>query len=273
MKKTLITLTLLAVSGASASAALLGQWDFENTLDPTSAGSSGTASGQFNYATSLTANTVLGDYVTATDMGKGAGLLSGSRIKLENSAAIGTIISSLTPSKSFTLSSYIYFMGVEGDNLSIFGTGNNDKAGLSLGIASTSGGYCFDYLTKAKAHQKTGLISGLTTNTWLHVAISYDSATSTATWYLNGASVATQTIAIDFEKPETGAGCAIGANGLNQTQGQANMILDKVQVYDVALSQADIVKNAGMTKPVPEPATATLSLLALAGLAARRRRK
>ncbi len=41
-------------------------------------------------------------------------------------------------------------------------------------------------------------------------------------------------------------------------------------LFDSAVTVADAIE---LNKAVPEPATATLSLLALAGLAARRRRK
>ncbi len=66
---------------------------------------------------------------------------------------------------------------------------------------------------------------------------------------------------------------------LNELGGDADLGLKAVYVYDHNLTDSttvtltDAAKTAYQAQVVPEPATATLSLLALAGLAARRRRK
>ncbi len=52
----------------------------------------------------------------------------------------------------------------------------------------------------------------------------------------------------------------------------ANGVIDSLVTFDEALT-GDALTYAYKTYTIPEPATATLSLLALAGLAARRRRK
>ena len=55
----------------------------------------------------------------------------------------------------------------------------------------------------------------------------------------------------------------------------ASSIFSNVQTEDVYV-EYQVIDNVGsliVTKPIPEPTTATLSLLALAGLCARRRRK
>ncbi len=53
--------------------------------------------------------------------------------------------------------------------------------------------------------------------------------------------------------------------------GSANGVVERITVYEGALTGTTLAHAAQSS--VPEPATATLSLLALAGLAARRRRK
>ena len=63
----------------------------------------------------------------------------------------------------------------------------------------------------------------------------------------------------------------------NNTNQNVYMYLDDIKVYtfDTSASSLDVVKTAliPVAPAVPEPTAATLSLLALAGLAARRRRK
>lgn len=54
----------------------------------------------------------------------------------------------------------------------------------------------------------------------------------------------------------------------NKIQGSESVVFDNVTIWNRALSASEV---SGLV--VPEPTTATLSLLALAGLAARRRRK
>ena len=44
-------------------------------------------------------------------------------------------------------------------------------------------------------------------------------------------------------------------------------------IYDLSSIKGDVDAIKGYMKSIPEPTTATLSLLALCGLAARRRRK
>ncbi len=59
-------------------------------------------------------------------------------------------------------------------------------------------------------------------------------------------------------------------NGVDM-KGSAPTVVEHFMWFNSAVSTTDITTIAA--KAVPEPATATLSLLALAGLAARRRRK
>lgn len=92
-------------------------------------------------------------------------------------------------------------------------------------------------------------------------------STSALTLYYNGEAVATATLAkgnCTAEKLDT---FAIGGRNIGNGN-STDFSFTNVQLYSGVLSETQISQLS-----VPEPTTATLSLLALAGLAARRRRK
>ncbi len=62
-----------------------------------------------------------------------------------------------------------------------------------------------------------------------------------------------------------------GNDALNGTKANLDGVVDSIAVFDHAMNAGNV--KYYMQTSIPEPATATLSLLALAGLAARRRRK
>ena len=116
----------------------------------------------------------------------------------------------------------------------------------------------------------TTQVDGTTDNTVLasdvFTYVTVTMAEGAFNFYMNGELVATasKTGLMDGEITSLGLGGWAG--------GSPNSILDytlgSLAVYDGAMSAAEV---KGLI--IPEPATATLSLLALAGLAARRRRR
>ena len=294
MKKTFI-LSLMAVSTFAANADLVAQWDFEGNVNEKSGIATSVQQGTPSYVDSLTANTVLPGGQVATSASLGLGIVLSQTNKDDNSTAtwlsLGSTVykETIVPSKDFTLSAYINFIDFTGnDVIAILGTGNKTGTGMAFGIRrEDKGSYSITLTTKNKAHNTTGALTALTAETWHHVAVSYTTTGTQeapnqgkATFYLDGVQVATEVVVWDWNAVTGGVGSAIGALGQEETYGYAgSMTLDHVQVFDAALSQADILSNAGLvaytppTPAIPEPATATLSLLALAALAARRRRK
>ncbi len=281
MKKTLITLAALTAASV-ANATLLGEWNFENEL-----GQNGQAYGEPTYTESVNAcdlNVPGSSYMVSTDMGTGIAVTGKtSYVKLVGD---GAYCDAMKLTKSFTLSSYVNFSAGFSDIAAIFGTGSNSSAGLAVGIKASGSGYTFDLLNKSKWHGSDNnsdaishmdTITALTADTWHHVALSYsydaEAGTGTATWYLNGSVAATQSITNTSMSETNTAGSAIGNTSVDTfSDFDGSLKLDKVQLFDTALTQAEIVTAAGLMT-IPEPTTATLSLLALAGLAARRRRK
>jgi len=112
----------------------------------------------------------------------------------------------------------------------------------------------------------------LKVNQWYHLAVSYNKGTNTATYYVNGDSVGTKTIT-GASKTPTNQGSAIGSSCQdlvnNAVRDDFNGFVADLSVINSALTQAEIKKAAGL---IPEPTTALLSVLALCGLAVRRRR-
>ena len=98
-----------------------------------------------------------------------------------------------------------------------------------------------------------------------------DTTSQTFTIYKDGAQIGQWT----NWNTDTGLnGAQLGGRwgGGNRLTGDASVDFDNVTIWNNALT-ADEVSSIVIAPAIPEPTTATLSLLALAGLAARRRRK
>ena len=113
------------------------------------------------------------------------------------------------------------------------------------------------------------------TNQWYQVGLSVtdalESNKSVWTLYINGEVVATKT---DDTRTISFSNVALFEGADHTSNGRYTGYVDDIQFYNVSsLDDAKSIMSAQAARLVPEPTTATLSLLALAGLAARRRRK
>ncbi len=270
MKKTIIA--LLALSGV-AGAFTDTVWNFENTTATSSGVSNDGAfkpSGTATYVeTGLTLGTEFGNYSLNADLGYAIDLTSSQWTTTAGSAYWGDgpgYIRLGRNGQSFTLITYVKFDSVSGEQF-LFGTGSGNAAGVAFGIDNGK----LDLLAKGKAHHVLTGNYTLSANTWYNLAVSYDQATGVASFYVNGDSVGSLTglNAIDCADGG-GAASAFGSGSSDSLQGEFAGEIAQFQILSGAKTKAEILSAANL---VPEPATATLSLLALAGLAARRRRR
>lgn len=257
MKKTIIA--LLALSGVAladyswdASQNYSYTWDFSQTNTQ-------------NNQTGVLGGTVSNTFVTETVDGVGTALKKGTAAGQywetgTNSFLHDAITAATTSNATLTLTLDYYYTGAQwGENILHVGANGTGLAfGLSNGYMSVATGTATDSeFAAAKSDIR------LATNAWN--AITFTLSNNQWTASLNGETSAATTLgsitwnadSAEVNKYSIGIkapGWNSGATGLNDSGCKiANM-------------------TVAYTAPVPEPATATLSLLALAGLAMRRRR-
>ena len=285
MKKTLIALmTLAGIAGASTTT----YWNFEESANATGANKyTGTDTSVSYTETEKTTGSIFGDESMTTPLGFAATYTAGASYTIANgsSALATTLVTGANATTSFTLMSYVKFDGTSGEQF-FFGTGTTNLGGLALGIHEG----CFDFLVKSVNHYSTTAGGGwgyqVTAGEWHHYAVSYDASTNQATLFVDGTSQGAITMNrkngdIDFNTNIGKKGDGMTADGTPDfifgaasTHGPQDDFAGSIAQFQIisgaALDAAGVKAAANL---VPEPATATLSLLALAGLCARRRRK
>lgn len=133
----------------------------------------------------------------------------------------------------------------------------------NLVLSSSNGNAASFGNSTARFWTDTGITVGNANNETLTVI--QDAATSTISFYLNGSLVSS----VDNWNCAAMTGAQFGATfGGGNKIGDVN--IDNLAIWDRALTSAEVATLTGAS--VPEPYTATLSLLALGALALRRRR-
>ncbi len=265
MKKTIITAAFALGLTASASAAsLVAEWDgFTNLTNG-------------NYTLSLAGGSVNGEGVLHVDSTNGTYT---DRPTVDISAAALTLSDGM--SVSFTAKSYntwgnrtlVSFASEAYDFTFAFGTA---KGGAANFYFNGSDGRVADIGTQGSISPGSDFAVFTLTSAVIN-------GVNTFTVYMNGAQVAqgstsatTGTGNGDCETlmSSTLSRLTLGGWSGNSDGGNIAFDIDHLALHDGALSATEaLALYQDWTKAVPEPATATLSLLALAGLAARRRRK
>lgn len=103
---------------------------------------------------------------------------------------------------------------------------------------------------------------------WVHLAITYDDATNTRNFYVNGIHYNVTTVTAENAGSNQSTDLYFGRYTVNNSH-YFNGALDDVRIYDEALTGAQIVEIMN----VPEPTSAALLLAGLSVVAIRRRRQ
>jgi len=89
------------------------------------------------------------------------------------------------------------------------------------------------------------------TNIWTHIAVTYNAATKTATFYINGTQNSSLSNSSILEKVSSTASLAIGAGRVNSSPlGYVNGAIANVLAYNRILSTAEVVTNYSASKPL-----------------------
>ena len=180
--------------------------------------------------------------------------------------------SSLTLTGDFTLSFYL-----------VDATMGNNTALVALYSDTTSTGRnnCIMLTKNSKEYMNLSCL-GFAGSEWTHpyddqqlaadaagqvMTLTWDSSAAQITYYINEEKVAQETLS---EKAQNATALNLTFATANGDNKATSVTLDNIAMWNRVLTADEIKTVATM---VPEPTTATLSLLALAGLAARRRRR
>lgn len=280
MKKTLVALVALA-GVASAEVKLLYGYDFNTNLTGLTDTSTltnlgtGTTSIGVTSATGSAAGSLATSSTKFGDTGNGSYITSENRmISIENANGIGA-----DTTDGFALTFNFRVQGsTQWKNSAMF------KIGTTAYTLQVGGGqnsmYLFQGSTVAEGAVALANVTGTDAGEWYTIVLNATSTSLTLNMYSTG-----ETPALVDSQTYTFTPAVTGELTLFQQGGtdrfDANVRVDNFGVYNGVLSDAmaiDLIKyektNGTLkTKLVPEPTAATLSLLALAGLAARRRRK
>ena len=101
----------------------------------------------------------------------------------------------------------------------------------------------------------------MSVNTWTHLAISYDSATSTKSFYVDGNLAGTATATLVPNGPET-ENLHIGGGADDGSQFRFDGQIDDVGIFNNVLDQAAI-QNIMINGVIPEPSAGGLLFLGL----------
>lgn len=269
---------LLGLATTASAQTLLLEYKFND---------SGTTAANSGSLTSLNANLVASDYVTATDLhgasGSGVSGQAGDKAldltigatgqgsgKTGPAALTGT--GGLGTLKSFTLMGW-YKVGSTGNNARLFDNGGvNNGSGITLWMPNTN------TLNLTVDGLQTGAVTSSTLallNTWVFFALTYDGTTTTNNINLyvgtqSGAitSIAATASSTAGDVAATTVPIVLG-NGISGNQRPLNGLMDDLRLYGSATDTTGVLSLSAIESmraldAVPEPRLTSLLLMAFA---------
>jgi hypothetical protein len=261
MKASILALTLSAFAMTNATAALVAHWPLNtNATDATGHGHNGTVVSTVNFGQpGANANTGTSAVFTGT-----------GHIDVPWAAALNPGTQAPNGSGSFTVTLWAFPTTVGGAHRSPFTNREDNGASVNGPIIYVEPGGLWTYWAGNNGPSGTWNpinATAATANTWTHVGITYDSATTTRKMFLNGTEAASQVIGVSanlLRNLHIGGGADDGNSFTWAGR------IDDVGYWNNALTQADIQRV--MAGGVPEP-TLTALLGLSAGILMRRRRR
>jgi hypothetical protein len=266
------------MAASAAQAALVGHWAFEEAssgpastvLDSSGNGHNGTANGTVNY-------------ITGTN-GIGAANFDGSTGYVKVNGSAGTALD--MSGSNYTIAMWVKVNATISSSAVL--VGNDDGADYANGVLFYAGNTGFLYASQIKAGG-TGYADTQTWSTgfdlnngwtyqsvlhggvgnWVHLAITYDDATNTRNFYVDGLNYNVNTTTTANAGSDGTTDLYFGRYTVNNSA-YLNGALDDIRIYDETLTGAQIAEV--MTAAVPEPTSAILLVAGLSGMAMRRRR-
>ena len=262
--KTLTPLAGLALATGSAHAALVAHYEFDNNANV----------GEATVGTDLVAS---GDAAyTASGVSGGALSLDGVSDFLQVDGSQSLPVGVPTGDSSYTIATFIQTTNSTGNNgrntIVTWGNGANSQinafrtstAGEAGNVENngTSGILNYNWGGASRGDLGAGSGANIFDGNWHHVAVTYDSATSTKRLYYNGVQISSDFVVTNNMNVQ-GVNFRLGSNR-NDSE-EFNGLLDDVRIYDNALSGSEVAAL------VPEPGS--LALLGLGGLFVLQRRR
>ncbi len=269
----LSALTLVVAGGllsVQAPADTVAYWRFEegsgtSVSDSSGNGLDGTALGGLSY-TGSTPSTILPQ----------TGGANTSAMSFDGGAASRVFIADnplFQLTESLTLEAYINMSAppFPGHNAEILFRGDS-RLGLDPYLLDVVNGILRFSIQDADNNGAFVSTAPPTLNEWVHVAGVLDNDTGAMSLYLDGVlvdSIITDVRPFAVLDPNLNAGLSIGGFPATDYFGPFRGMIDEVRISDTALSPDEFLNSV---PPVPEPATASLLLMGVAGLFYRKRK-
>lgn len=255
-------LSLAALSGQSASAALIAHYTFDETSGTTATDSVSGANGAIG--TNVTLGTT-GKYGTAFTFNNDA-----TQAGIVDMGNATPIFNAINTSQTVTISVWMNWSSSTDnrDTVVFLGDSNTSTSYVDLGTlggtntANLGGVYG---RTRVSAAQDLLRGSGFNNGAWHHIAYTVNAATDTTQLYIDGSLVGTITTpAFAFQ---TFNNFEVGRLGRSAPVDGFTGSVDDLRIYDTVLTGGEIATLAA----VPEPSAALLGGLGVLGLLRRRR--